>query len=323
MIHRPMHRRGFTLVELLVVIAIIGVLVALLLPAVQFAREAARRTQCGNNLRQLGIAAHTFHDTQRKLPSSIRPAGLTPLPRIAGLTFLLPYLEQSTIYDKYDQTANWFDPINLPLTSTKVPAFICPSTPNAERKDGIPESLSSWTQLVAVSDYNPTIGVDIRLKTLGYADQYGDGILPKNQVPQLADVTDGLSNTIMYAESAGRPYVYRKRLKIGNLPTVRVNGGGWARPASEFSVDGSTYDGVSTPGPCPFNCTNGEDFGSSAFPMPYYGSEGNAEAYSFHPNGIMVVYGDSSTRFLAESIPMKGFARLVTRAGNETNDGAQ
>src|SRR4029078_6441366 len=113
----------------------------------------------------------------------------------------------------------------------------------------------------------------------------------------------------------------RKRLKIGNLPTVRVNGGGWARPASEFSVDGLTFDGGSTPGPRPFNCTNGEDFGSSAFPMPYYGSEGNAEAYSFHPGGMMVVFGDGATRFLSEAISIRAFARWVTRAGNEVNGG--
>ncbi|MFN0018383.1 MAG: DUF1559 domain-containing protein [Pirellulaceae bacterium] len=320
MIHRPFsRRRGFTLVELLVVIAIIGVLVALLLPAVQFAREAARRTQCANNLHQLVIAAHSFHDVKNKLPSSVRPAGLTPLPRVAGLTFLLPWLERSDLYDKYDQTANWFDAVNLPLTQTKVPTFQCPSSPDFARRDGIPDVPSAWTQLVAVTDYSPTIGVDRRLFTLGYADQFGDGILPKNQEPRLADVTDGLSNTIMYAESAGRPYVWRKRLKFGTLPTNRVNGGGWSRPASEFSVDGSTYDGLSTPGPCPFNCTNGEDFGSSPFPIPYYGSEGNAEAYSFHPGGMMVSLGDGSTRFLSESIPMKEFARLVTRGGNEVN----
>src|SRR3954471_669028 len=95
-------RRGFTLVELLVVIAIIGVLVSLLLPAVQTAREAARRTQCGNNLRQLALAAQNFHDTYRRLPSSIRPAGLTTAPRISGHVQLLPFLEQKNTYDAYD-----------------------------------------------------------------------------------------------------------------------------------------------------------------------------------------------------------------------------
>jgi len=314
---RPRHSRGFTLVELLVVIAIIGVLVALLLPAVQFAREAARRTQCGNNLRQLGIAAHTFYDSKRVLPSSIRPGGLTTAPRIAGHTFLLPYIEHSDLYDRYDQTINWYDAGNLPLTSTRVPTFTCPSTQEPGRRDAAPE-LSPWTATVAITDYSPTIGVDIRLKNLNLVDEAGTGILIKNGEPRLADVTDGLSNTILYAESAGRPYVYRKgRLKYGSLPAQRVNGGGWSRPASDFSVDGSTFDGVSTPGPCALNCTNGEDFGSTSFPAPYYGTEGTGEAYSFHPTGILVTFGDGSTRFIAESIRIKEFARLVTKDRNE------
>ncbi len=306
--------RGFTLVELLVVIAIIGILVALLLPAVQAAREAARRTQCTNNLKQLGLAAHNFHDTYNKLPSSIRPGGLTTAPRIAGLTFLLPFIEQNTIYEKYDQTVNWSHANNLPYTSMQIKGFQCPSSPDPKRLDGDPQL--TWTQIVAVTDYSPTIGVDQRLETLGLVDRAGPGILTKNGEPRMADVLDGLSNTIMYAESAGRPYIFRKNRHIGNLPNDRINAGGWSRPASDFSVDGSSFDGSTLPGPCPINCTNGEFVGST-FPHPYYGTEGTAEAFSFHPGGAVFGLGDGSVRFIASTIGMREFARLVTRDMNE------
>src|SRR5215831_16787818 len=122
---RTSQRRGITIIEVLVATAIIGMLTALLLPAVQAAREAARRTQCTNNLRQLGLAAQNFHDTYRKLPSSIRPGGVTTAPRIAGHVFLLPFIEQKNIYDFYDQTTNWDSAKNLPITSKPIRAFIC------------------------------------------------------------------------------------------------------------------------------------------------------------------------------------------------------
>jgi prepilin-type N-terminal cleavage/methylation domain-containing protein/prepilin-type processing-associated H-X9-DG protein len=313
------HRNtaGFTLVELLVVIAIIGVLVSLLLPAVQAAREAARRSQCINNIRQLALAAHNYHDTFRRLPSSVRPAGLTPLPRIAGLTFLLPFFEEQNKFEQYDQTKNWHHPDNLPVTSQPIAVFLCPSAPEPDRLDGLPEA-NPWTaNLVAVTDYSPTIGVDQRLLAAGLVDQAGAGILTKNGKPKMSDVTDGLSHTILYAESAGRPYVYRKGKRVGDLATHRVNAGGWARPASDFSVDGSTFDGEILPGPCALNCTNGEDFASTSFPHPYYGSEGTAEAYSFHPGSAHFAFGDGSVRSLDESVDIREFARFVTRGGGE------
>lgn len=314
--HRYRGQRGFTLVELLVVIAIIGILVALLLPAVQAAREASRRSSCQNNLRQLGLGAHNFHDTYNKLPSSIRPGGLTTAPRIAGLTFLLPFIEQGNIYDKYDQTVNWSHANNLPLTSRQVPPFQCPSSPEPKRLDGDPQL--TWTQIVAVTDYSPTTGIDQRLVTLGLVDNVSrEGMLPKNSEPRMADVLDGLSNTILYAESAGRPFVYRKSRKIGALPTNRTNAGGWARPASDFALDGASYDGSTIPGPCALNCTNGEDIGAAAFPHPYYGTDGTAEAFAFHPGGANFAFGDGSVKLINSTIDIREFARLITRNGNE------
>jgi prepilin-type N-terminal cleavage/methylation domain-containing protein/prepilin-type processing-associated H-X9-DG protein len=309
-------KSGFTLVELLVVIAIIGVLVSILLPAVQAAREAARRTQCSNNIRQLGLAGLNFVDVKKHFPSSIRPAGLTPLPRISGIVLLLPYIEEDNAYQAYDQSKNWHQATNRTIVSRMISTFVCPSSPDPERLDGLPEASPWQANVSAPTDYSPTIAVDKRLKDAGLVDTDGKGLLPKNDRPRIRDVTDGLSHTIMYAESAGRPALFRQNKQVGDVFSNRVNGGGWARPASDFSVDGSSFDGASFPGPCAVNCTNGEDF-AGAFPHPYYGTEGTGETYAFHTGGANTVFGDGSVRLISAEINIREFARLVTRGGGE------
>jgi prepilin-type processing-associated H-X9-DG protein len=283
-----------------------------------------------NNLKQLGIAVHNFHDVNSQLPSSNRPAGATALPRIAALTFMLPYFEQNNVYNAYNQTVNWSSPINSTAVLSKINVFLCPSSAHQDVLDGDPNPPMTWAANVAQpTDYSPTIGIDQRLgKTgLGLPVAAGDtttvgpwtGMLPKNTKSRLADVTDGLSNTIAFAESAGRPFVIRKGGKIFSTDLVnhRVNAGGWSRPASDFSIDGSSADGSIIPGPCPLNCTNGDDIGGQTFPYPYYGSEGTSEAFAFHPGGANFLVGDGSVRFVKETVNMQIFANLITRAAGE------
>ena len=320
------NRKGFTLVELLVVIAIIGILVALLLPAIQAARAAAWRSACQNNIRQLGIATLNYENTKKVLPSSVRPPGLTPLPRIAALTFLLPYFEESSKSDIYDMTKDWFHVDNKRATDIRISVLQCPSAPEPERLDGKPEAYVQDTG--APTDYSPTIFVDQRLKTAGLVDEAATGTMPPaanspglgmlayNVTCKLKHVTDGLSKTIMFAESAGRPYLYRKGVRIEPFPTVRVNGGGWCRPASDMSIDGSSGDGATETGTCALNCTNGIDIGGT-FPHPYYVSVGTSEPYSFHAGGANFAMGDGSVKWINDNLDIREFARLVTRNGNE------
>ncbi|MCY2974462.1 MAG: DUF1559 domain-containing protein [Planctomycetota bacterium] len=314
--------RGFTLVELLVVIAIIGVLAGLLLPAVQQAREAGRRMSCGNNIRQLMLAAEMFSGTYRKYPSGVHPrVSIVPLNaaavvQVSALTLMLPYLEQNSIYNNYNQKRDWFDatPLaagsqsNFSLADNRIPLLNCPSSVDPNRRDGNPADPGStiprvyptaafvnagspangnWSEQFAVTDYSATLGVNPRLGPTGLnlVDETGHGALSQFASARDADIRDGLSNTIFFAESAGRPNVYNKGRRSGSgLLTNRTSGGAWANPASDFWVDGSSL----TPGPngswivsflgagspatspsCAINCTNGQDIQGAAYPTGY------------------------------------------------------
>jgi prepilin-type N-terminal cleavage/methylation domain-containing protein len=313
--NRALSRRGFTLIELLVAIAIIAVLIGLLLPAVQKVREAAARTKCQNNLKQLALALHDFESAKGYLQSSIHTSETG---RQGWAIFLLPYFEQDSIYKKFDLTVGWNEGSNnRALVGTRVPMFACPTAPDPDRLDGAPDD-ATWTPFAATTDYATIYGLDARLVATGLVANTPDvtGIMPRNLTTRFADVLDGLANTILFAESAGRPQVWRNGAPVGSAPQQRVNGGAWARPGSDFELKGATADGATFPGPNAVNVTNGEDV-RGQYPHPVYGTLGTGEVFAFHTAGANVALGDGSVRLIRATIPIRTFAALVTRAGGE------
>jgi prepilin-type N-terminal cleavage/methylation domain-containing protein len=212
-----MNRRAMTLIELLVVIAILGVLLALMLPAVQRVRDAAARLSCGNNLRQAGLALHQFEADRGAFPPG---AVFGPFPR-AGITsdavhgcwpFVLTYLEQQALFSAYRWDMDFFDPANQPAVATQLKILQCPSARanrmvDASHGDG---AFAGGGQ-GACTDYSPVMGVDPGLAALGLIDPPGnyEGALPVNRMVRLTDITDGQSNTLLVAEDAGRPQRWR------------------------------------------------------------------------------------------------------------------
>lgn len=304
---------AFTLIELLVVIAIIAILVGLLLPAVQKVRDAAARIQCSNNLKQVSLAVFNYESSYHTLPTSTRPPGYTPLPRVSWTIAVLPFIEQDNLSKNYDFTSNWDSPHNLPITSQPIKIFQCPGTPNPTRRDGDPQT-NVWN-IVAVTDYAASTAVSPLAVNINFTGKPDKGMLPKNETATLANVSDGLSNTLMLIESAGRPQIYRLGRPFGTVPAEKVDGGGWARPASDLDFIPATPDGSTFPGACAAGCTNGFDYPTYA--APPFGTEGTSAPYSFHAGVINTAFGDGSVRTIGNSISVNTFAALVTAAGGE------
>jgi prepilin-type N-terminal cleavage/methylation domain-containing protein/prepilin-type processing-associated H-X9-DG protein len=347
--HHP--RRGFTLIELLVVIAIIVILVGLLLPAVQKVREAAARTQCANNLKQLGLALNNYHDTNQAFPRAYKTLPTpdpTALPGTGtfgagAFVLILPYLEQNNLYGQIDVTKAALSSVNMPPAnpaySTPSKTFLCPSSPGQPTVAYSAELANSFNNFgITISpppglifgrtDYCPDAGMMADLP--GISINAGSSIIcqPPDGPVRFTDITDGTSNTMMVVEDAGRPGWFGSRgvasepaiggyapiigtYQGGTIGPAPQGGGAWADPLNYNATNGSDPSGSGT-------AAGGGFMGIPRAPWTCAnGCSNDSEIFAFHIGGSNVVFGDGSVRFVINGLTMNQVQALLSRAGGE------
>ena len=340
-------RRGFSLVELLVVVAIIAVLVGLLMPAFQAARESARRMSCLNNMRQIGIAMLGFETAQGFFaPANSTGAGAVwppNAPREHGMfALLLPHLERGTMFAAlgYDYEHDWDAEINRPAAQVIIPTFACGSAPDGPRKITAPmyptNTHRTWGP--ACNDYAAVVEVDGRMyAALGLSapeKRQRIGMLPTNSRTTAAHVRDGTSNTLALVECGNRParFFNRQRMSVrsgGATPDCDAHNdtlhAAWADNQATFELHGADAATGVPNGFCYHTDTTGRvpSSGTTGGGRCVMNCTNSDEPYSFHPAGINVAFGDGSVRFLSDDLDPLAMIALITRAGGEASTAPQ
>ena len=313
--HFRIRGAAFTLIELLVVIAIIAILIGLLLPAVQKVRESASRTKCANNLKQIGLAVHSYHDANNALPPS-RTSGNSG----SWTVLILPFLEQGALFERWNLTLPYYNQPNADTRTTPVPVYFCPSRrgPDAGLSVEGDGRLTVPHQPGALGDYAVNIGSDPSLSDATFP---GPGVGPTNTAPGLSNgpflyaqgtsvgpdpnftnsrwrstvrfsaVSDGLSNTLFVGEKHVRAGEFGKSAEGDNSAYNSDN------RFTNTRYAGASRPLVADPRSGPFR----EQFGSA------------------HAGVCQFVLGDGAVRPLRTSIPGADLAKLATRSGNEVN----
>ncbi len=312
------RRRAFTLVELLVVIAIIGILVALLLPAVQAAREAARRMECGNNLKQTALALASYETTMGVFPPGRMGcdgwtadvcAGNPGIerPGTSGFVMILPQLEQQNLYDKFgfqlgavfpaqpsdtsDGTTTGWRTTDVDLAiKTRPKVFVCPSDESKPTFEGTDDATGSYA--LCQGSNGPTFGIDQKK-----VKHYNNGMFHYRTVIKVKQVGDGMSNTIFVGET------------IENHTAQSQNR--WTLGARHLCSMRSTDNPLNSPP------------GQGVVILDLYGYKANGAFGSRHPGGAMFSFGDGHVVFLSENIDLNTYRAISTRDGGEVIDASE